>query len=325
MSRVTISLVTYNGAEHLPLFLEGVQKQTFADCQLVVCDNASTDATRELIESHSPSARTIKKETNKGFAQGHNEIMLGTDSEYILVINQDTYLEKDYIALCVDFLDHHPKVASVSGLCVRVHHLRDRDRARKIDSAGISFRYNYFFEERLGNKPLVSIANPQEVFGVSGTAAFYRKSALEKVALVLNGKKEYLDADFFMYKEDVDLAFRLRWAGFTSYVVPAARVYHIRTGKKEAQRSNPFINYVSYRNTVAVWYKNLSAELFLRFIASLLFFEMAKAIYCLIRERSTLCAWRDLMRLRPVLKEKRAMIMSSRKISSSAMVRALHL
>jgi GT2 family glycosyltransferase len=75
-----------------------------------------------------------------------------------------------------------------------------------------------------GETDIGQFEKPQEVFGVSGACALYRIAALQDVAI----HNEYFDQDFFAYKEDIDLAWRLRWYGYESWYCPTARAYHYR-------------------------------------------------------------------------------------------------
>src|SRR5690606_3318529 len=91
---------------------------TYPEWELHILDNASTDGTVKQIQEavrewHIPFHITVHTE-NSGFAGGHNTLFAQHDSEYVLLLNQDMYLEPTCIARMVQFLDTHPDVAAVS-------------------------------------------------------------------------------------------------------------------------------------------------------------------------------------------------------------------
>ncbi len=325
MSNVVLSLVTFNGVPHLPHCLESIEQQTFLNTELVVLDNNSSDDSVSCVRTHAPQARIISETKNSGFAQGHNQIISQTSSDYVVILNQDAYLEEGYIAACISLLEKNKEAGSVTGVILQTTNLQTREKDGVIDTSGMVFRWNYFFEERMRGEPRSKVPEEREIFGVSAAVAVYRRSALEDCALTIDGKKEYFDNDFFMYKEDVDLALRMRLRGWQSFVTPDAVAYHVRSGKKETGRTNQFINLNSYRNTIALMVKNMSAPLLFRIFPAFFLFESAKFFYCLLFERSTLRALKEFWALRHVFMAKRRSILSARKVSDATMMSALHL
>ena len=109
--KVTVSLLTHNGARYLPFCLRSLFAQTFTDWQLMVYDNGSSDASRDIVTdiTHGRSNVTIlsSEPHNIGFAAGHNKIIRQSDSDYILFLNQDTLLAPDYLEKLVLFHGTH--------------------------------------------------------------------------------------------------------------------------------------------------------------------------------------------------------------------------
>ena len=104
---VTISLLTWNGQKYLPWLLKSLSKQSFKDWELLVLDNASTDKSVDIIREYYPKARIVHQKQNIGFAKGHNLLINWSNSDYILVLNQDLILEPNYIRELVDFLQQN--------------------------------------------------------------------------------------------------------------------------------------------------------------------------------------------------------------------------
>ena len=107
----------------------------------------------------------------------------------------------------------------------------------------------------------------------------YKREALKAAA----PDDEFFDEDFFSYCEDVDLAFRLRWANWESYFCPDAIVYHYgsRTG---GTTSNPTI-YHSLRNNTWVMFKNLPKGFILKNLHWIIISEIAQLFFNLIVRR----------------------------------------
>jgi GT2 family glycosyltransferase len=316
--KLTVSLVTFNGARHLPFCLQSIRAQTFQDFDVVILDNHSSDDTREVISHVYPSAHLIMREKNSGFSGGHNSVISQTITPYVCVLNQDVVLDPDYFYHCMQWMESLPYCGAVQGMLLRVKELTHHPQSDRIDSCGITlhplFQHIASLDE---NKLKYAHTKEQHVFGVTGTAPLYRMQAIKECAVTLDGKTEYFDEDFFMYKEDVDLAYRLHGRGWQSWCVPRAVAYHIRTAKSTSLisgRTRPEkVNEWSYRNHFFVLMKNISIGTFLRYAPGIVCYELAKAFYHGVRSPATvISALRDVVRLRSRMMKKRAIIFSAR-------------
>jgi glycosyltransferase involved in cell wall biosynthesis len=113
MPKVTVVTPNYNHARYLPKRLDSILNQTFQDFELIILDDASTDNSREVIESYEkdPRVRTIYNAENKGntFKQwnlGHSHAR----GEYIWFAESDDYADPLLLETLVDRLDRHPNV-----------------------------------------------------------------------------------------------------------------------------------------------------------------------------------------------------------------------
>ncbi len=356
MTKVVISLVTYNGEKYLQPCLESIERQTLTDYELVVLDNASNDGSLDVVSRIAPHARIIASEKNIGFAKGHNEVIRITQSEYVCVINQDLVLEPDYLEQCVHFMDSHLQTGSVTGVLIRVPSLTAMGPRDTIDTYGLVISKAMRAKDAGAGMSVASVPPYRDIVGVSATAALYRRTALEDVAIAVcvnceerhsqssrvrgagedrskvymeihrrepePGTKqsadcecryEYFDEDFFMYKEDVDLALRLQARGWRAAPVPDARGYHIRTTDPALlKRPSVLINQWSYRNQIYILIKDVSASHWLKYGAIIDIYEIAKFFYLLLFERSTLAGLADVWRNRKKMLAKRNTIMNSR-------------
>jgi len=301
--KLIVSLVVYNGRAYLPFCLKALSEQTFTDFEILAIDNDSTDGSLEYIQEFFPKVKIIKSAKNLGFARAHNQIISWTKSDYVLLLNQDVVLAKDFLQNSIECLNNNPQTGSLTGKILRWE-FENNSYTNIIDSLGLEIFKNHAIADRGANQEdqAENSGEIQEVFGVSGAAPIYRRTALENVKEpTFRGLKnfEYLDEDFFSYKEDVDLAYRLRLAGWSSIYLPTAIAYHQRTvkssgknsvaelKKKRAERMSA-VNAYSYANHLAVIIKNEFLRNILKDFFRIFFYELKKFFYCLLFERKTL-------------------------------------
>lgn len=318
MSKISVNLVTWNGAKYILDCLKSLFAQTFEDFSLLIIDNGSTDETLDLIKEKYPHLKIVTHKENQGFAKAHNQAIHWTKSDYVLVLNQDIILEPDFIGKMVSFMDSHPEVGSATG---KLRRWQDLQKTKYIDSLGLQIYKNHRIVE-LGGGELDEGQHDKdsEIFGISGAAPIYRRQALEDV--LMDG--EFYDEDFFSYKEDVDLAYRLQWQGWKAYKVPGAICYHDRSVSGPASKmtkgqvaknrrlKSKFANFYSYRNHWYMLIKNVP-----KFSVRILFYELTKFLYILFVEQSTLKAAREVRANRKKFLEKRHKIMDGRKIKKA--------
>lgn len=319
-TRVTISLLSYNGERYLPWLLKSLAEQTFSDWQLLVMDNASSDNSMQVIKERYPEARIVSQKRNLGFSKGHNLLINWSDSDYVFVLNQDLILDSDYLKNLVDFLDKNEHVASVAGKLM-YWNFEEGKKTSQIDSFGIKInrkRQAYDLYQGQEDFPIDS----QEVFALSATATLYRRKSLDIVSYPKNDKhKEYFDEDFFSYKEDIDLAWRLRLAGWKNYFISTTKAYHHRSvsgveGLKGRRKHRSMANRLSYRNHLLMIYKNSFFKNLRQDFWQISYYEFKKFIYLLLFERSTLLGLNDYFRLLPTMRKKHSYIMKNRRINS---------
>jgi GT2 family glycosyltransferase len=301
---VTVSLVTYNGMHWLPGCLASLERQTLRDFELLVLDNASTDGSLDWLReraAHLPRMSVESSATNLGFAAGQNLNIYRARGEFVCLLNQDVELDEQFLERALAGFAGGARVAAVQGKLLRL--LPDGTRSDVIDSTGLDMHRSRRVVSRgqgRSDSQRWAVAGP--VWGVDGPAPVYRKQALVDVEEPRTaGGHEILDEDFFMYKEDVDLAWRLRRSGWRSWYQPSAVAWHGRTaGAGEASslldvaRTNwtiaPWIKAQSWRNQRLMQLKNEDAGAALPDIPWILARELASAAFVLAFDRQRLRA-----------------------------------
>ncbi len=323
-SKYSIHIVTWNSEDSILNCVNSVINQDYDDWKLIVVDNNSSDKTYEVLEksfSKNEKITLIKNQTNKGFAGAHNQAIGMADSEYIVIMNPDVVICKDFLSKTDDFLEKtaskYEKLGSISPKIYRVFDLKSVnsniidslylqiDRKRQVTNAG---------EEE---KDKDEYNNTKIIFGPSGALAIYSRKALEDVKI----NNEYFDEMYHTYKEDIDIAWRMYRYGWVSLYAPCLYSYHIRNARKnnlgvlnvkkilnQRKNKNKFINMVSYRNHIYNLIKNESCTDFKYDFFHILFFEIKKIIFLLFFEPSTLKGLADVVKNFPQIFKKRKLI-----------------
>ncbi|MGH9363965.1 MAG: glycosyltransferase family 2 protein, partial [Thermoanaerobaculia bacterium] len=266
--------------------------------EIIVVDNASSDRSRDVAAVSAPAARIIALAENVGFAAGMNRGIEKSSGRYVLALNPDCRLMPDFAALLAQRLDARPDAGSASG---RVHRAEGRLLAAtdRLDSTGLFFTATgRHFDRDSGQEAAGRALLEQEIFGASGAAGFYRREALES-ARISTG---FFDADFFLYREDADLAWRLQRLGWRCLYVPRAVAYHRRRNLPERRRSmSAFANRHSVKNRFLLRINNETPGHFAATLVPTLARDLVVLGACLTVERSSLPAfgwlWKNRKRL----------------------------
>lgn len=309
---VTVVVVTWNSKHFLFGLFRSLDKQTYSNFELIIVDNASTDGTAEFIKQQYPQAKLIINSSNLGFVAANNQAMRMSKTAYVLLCNPDIVLDSNFISEALKTAGIDEQVGSVGGKLLKAETaLNTPTDSDTIDSTGIViFKNRRAVDRGESEKDTGQYEKREEVFGISGALVLYRKLALEKMAV--NG--EYFDEDFFAYKEDVDLAWRLRLGGYKSIYNPLAKAYHRRSVARKTdltdtgtienrQQKSVTANYLSYRNHLFMIIKNDGCQKIL-LNPALIWYEMKKFIYILLREPVTLKALSEVFKKSGVMRDK---------------------
>jgi len=323
MTSISINLLRWNSPwSEISACIQAVLRSDFDDFELIymenfnpgcsslvdqVCDRFGTDS----------RLRIVTTDSNLGYAGGHNRFFADTKTELLMVLNPDAILHQDFLTHIVQpFVD--PKVAAATGKMIKP--TRGSNGERVLDGTGI-----ILFRNRRGReRGQLEVDHGQYddqpcVFGVSGTASVYRRSALEAVKL---GESEYFDPDFFAYWEDLDLSWRLRLRGFECIYVPEAIVEHeravgaskggIRNFREFVRHHRSFplqVRKWSWRNHLFAIIKNDYGWSLFRDLPRIVSRELGMFAFLICFMPDTLSAVPEMLRLLPKMLAKRHYIM----------------
>ncbi len=237
--KLVVGFITYNdsSAKYLDFFLPSLQEAlAFLDkseIAVLAFDNSDPDYNHNRLAlevfNHRQGGRIeyITQGENIGFSRAYNYLISEASkkgAEYFLVINPDLVLESGSIRQLLVNLEGDKQLGSVAPKILRWD-FASNQKTQQIDSCGIVLRPGLKFGDLGQGEVDAGQYDKAVILGPSGAAGLYRLSALKKI----KDKFGYFDSRFFMYKEDCDLAYRLKLAGFKSKLVVNAQVFHDRT------------------------------------------------------------------------------------------------
>jgi len=250
MVRVAVIILNWNGEKLLQTFLPSVIAHTDPQlARVVVADNASTDASIELLQREFPEVELQCLDRNYGFAGGYNRAIQARKEEIVVLLNSDVEVGEGWLEPLVAALDRNPRLAAVQP---KIKSWKEKTKFEYAGACGGYIDYLGFpfcrgrlldaVEEDRGQYD-----DPAEVFWCSGAALCVRRDVYVKAG--------GLDEQFFAHMEEIDLCWRLRNQGWTLEAVPEAVVWHLGGGS--LPMNHPHKLFLNYRNNLLMLYKNL--------------------------------------------------------------------
>jgi GT2 family glycosyltransferase len=217
---VSVIIPTRAAGDHLERCLESLKSQTSSPQETLVIDNSSEPGFSRKIAEKFPFAKFYPSPEPLSFCESLNKGIRSSCGGFILCLNDDAVLDKNFIEEALKGFEKSVKIGMVSGKILR------RDR-QTLDSAGLSVSVFRTARERgYGREDKGQFETEGFLFGVTGAAAFYRRAMLEEI----KEGDDYFDPDFGFFYEDLDIAWRGNRAGWKGRFVPRAIAYHIRGG-----------------------------------------------------------------------------------------------
>ena len=252
-AQVVVSIVTYNGERWLPGCLASLRAQTLPDFEVRVFDNGSSDDSVQIARAVARVDRRFSVRSsmhNFGFAGGHNRNLATVSTEFVVTLNQDAELDRLFLERALGALAARPAAASLQPLVLVL--AAPGKRTKVIDTSGLEMArtrrvVSRWQAERESPRHLV----PGPIWGADGPIAALRMSALREIGEPRGDRLEVFDETFFMYKEDVDLAWRLRRAGWQAWYEPGVVGWHARDSG--AKLGAPLLEAISDNWSIPLW------------------------------------------------------------------------
>ncbi len=290
--------------------LKALEAQRFKDFELLIVNNGSLDNSLYEIEQFlkesclSSHTKLVKVDENVGFAGGNLQGLKHANGEYIALLNNDTEPEEDWLGDLILAMDADPLV----GICASKIIVHGTDI---LDSAGTMFSFfSRGFNRGEGEKAALAKYNKREyVFGACAGAALYRKKMIKQIG--------FLDNDFFLIHEDVDLSLRAQINGWKVLYVPTACVYH--KVRSSIGKMSPMAVYYTLRNSEFVRIKNFSLSSLLRNLPCFILWGILEFLYFAVKHGHYKLYFKakfDAMSMVPIMLKKRRTNIKKKRIDT---------
>lgn len=237
---VTVVIPNYNGLRFMEPCMAALEKQNCKDFEILVVDNGSSDGSVEWLKSH--QYPTIFLEENTGFSGAVNVGIKASKTPFVLLLNNDTEVESDFIGEMIKAIRRSDKIFAVSSKMVQMYH------KELMDDAGDMYSVLGWAYQRGVGRSSKGYNREREVFSACAGAAIYRREVFEQIG--------YFDEMHFAYLEDIDVCYRAKIFGWHNRYCPTAVVYHVGSGTS-GSKYNAFKVRLAARNNVYLNYKNM--------------------------------------------------------------------
>ena len=215
--KIYIILLNWNNEEDTIECIESLKKINYNNYKIIVIDNGSEEKSVQKIEKKYSDLCIIKNRSNLGFAGGNNvgiKYAIDNDVDYVLLINNDTIVEENFLTELVVVGDADEK-NGLLGSKIYFHSEKNR-----IWSAGgkVNWLKNKGTHIGLDEIDEGQYDKIKEVDYLTGCCLLIKKEIIEKIGV--------LEEDYFLYYEDTDFSLRAQNVGYTCVYVPASKIYH---------------------------------------------------------------------------------------------------
>jgi hypothetical protein len=246
---VSIVILNWNGRNFLQQFLPSVLATTYANPEVVVIDNASTDDSVAWLQQHFPAVRIVQNAGNYGFAKGYNEGLKQIQADYYVLLNSDVEVQPGWLEPMVQLLEANNAIAACQPKLLQYHQKDLFEYAGAaggwLDSLGYPFARGRIFDVCEKDEGQYDTVEP--IFWASGAAMFVRADVYHQVG----GLDEY----FFAHQEEIDFCWRVQLAGYKVYACPQSVVYHVGGGTLPKGNAHKVL--LNFRNNLVMMAKNL--------------------------------------------------------------------
>ncbi|MCD8297124.1 MAG: glycosyltransferase family 2 protein [Prevotella sp.] len=225
--KLSVIIVSYNVKYYIQQCIDSVRRAIEGiEARIIIVDNHSKDNTAEYLKKRNKDIKIITSKHNYGFARANNLAINRSKSEYVLLINPDTFVGENAIKECLKFMETHEKAGGIGVRMLKCDGSSALESRRGLPVPMVAFykmcglcarfpQSRRFGKYYMGYLPW---DEAEQIEVISGAFIMLRREALNKVGV--------LDEDFFMYGEDIDLSYRLLKGGYENWYVPVKILHY---------------------------------------------------------------------------------------------------
>lgn len=245
--KVVIAILNWNGRVLLERFLPSVVENSNGHV-IAIIDNASSDDSKEYVQSTYPDVEWVQLDKNYGYAGGYNKGLSSRKEDIAVLLNSDVEVTPGWIKPILIQFERDQSI------CAAQPKVLDANRSDYFEYAGAcgGFLDRYAYPYCRG-RIFDSLEKDQgqydtvvDVHWATGACLFFRLKDYDLL--------EGLDEDLFAHMEEIDLCWRARRKGKRIICVPKSRVFHLGGGTLSGQK--PFKSYLNFRNSLIIFLKN---------------------------------------------------------------------
>jgi N-acetylglucosaminyl-diphospho-decaprenol L-rhamnosyltransferase len=252
--KCAVIIVTNNSEKHIDKAIHCLKEQTVPPEQIIVVDTGSNDTNYLLPYGEKNSTQLVIAKKGIGFCRGNNIGMahVSESCKYVFFLNPDAFLTHTFLERAIQFMENpaNQTCGALTGITLG-YDITQNLPTGKYDTTGI-FRkwYGKWYDRDQGSLYQTSLYQKQEeLLAICGAVFFCRKRALDEVSI---REYEVFDNSFYMYKEDIDLSFRLRAKQWRLIFLPNLICYHCRGWNSDRKKMAKNLRMYSARNELRI-------------------------------------------------------------------------
>ena len=243
---ISIIITNYNGLKWLKKCLDSLFSQTYNDFEIILVDNGSTDDSIKFLEENYRDERLkiVRSEKNLGFAGGNNLGFNNSKGEYILLLNNDTWVENDFLKEFMNAFANDKKIGCVQS---KILLMDEKDRLDTVGAYWTNSSFLYYFGSYKKDDS-DKYNEPMPFFSCKGASMMIKREIVNKIG-------NLFDEDFWCYYEDTDLCNMIWSMGYDCWYWPDAVCYHANGGTALNFKSD-YVQFHNFKNKLLSFLKN---------------------------------------------------------------------
>jgi GT2 family glycosyltransferase len=263
--KATVIILGYNGRRYIERCLGSVLDQDLPaeKYEVIWADNASTDGSAEYVKRRFPTVRVAQFDCNYGFAEGYNRAIKEASGHYLVLLNQDTIVHKNWLRTLVEVMEANPDLGACQANMLMPWHkeFRSFDREHYPDNVYFTEIGGYGFVE-YRECPMQRELIPTTF--LTAASCIISRQVVERMPYIF-------DPLFISYSEDLDFSLRLKSLGYRAAVAPHAVVYHLQNSGVLDLHAAVRKAYLATRNRILAYYKIMPYHRFVALVPILVF------------------------------------------------------
>lgn len=241
--KVSIVILNYNGCKHTINCLDLLAKISYKDKEIILYNNGSTDDTGIMVKKRFPEVKLIERIGNIGFCRGNNDALQYCRGKYILFLNNDTLVTKNFLEPLIKRMEERKDIGIVQPKIILWKDKKLQAGGSFFTNTGFLYHYGY------GKNPKDRKYNvPMPIFSANGSCMLVKREVIGKIGL--------FDEDYFSYLEETDFCHRALLSGYQVWYEPKGVIYHLGSMDNRQYKQSATL-YNAFRNRLTTHLKNL--------------------------------------------------------------------